>query len=280
MKAASLPESFFKLTSQITRWFPKKGAKALNNVLFPILGNQWLVDSFRRANQKKLKKLSSFNHLLVISDIHIGDAVLIQTAVSALRDFFPSARIDYMIKKSASCLLEGHPEISELWPVFIGARFPIESDIQNVQEMSVEYDAVFNFSPFLNANCFPEGSNVFHFMTYAADFAQNEWKGTGINHISYQVHRFIYDLFHPLFSLNRARQFEGPALFLSPQAIGEARDFIEQTTGSEMKPIVFLNPETASPFTQIPMIYQRELLQGLLELPCRILVGRGMSIGN
>ncbi len=233
------------------------------------------MDSFHKANQRKLKKLSSFQRLLVISDIHIGDSVLIQTAVSALRDFFPNAQIDYMVKKSAACLLEGHPDVSELWPVFTGDRLPNESDIRNIQELSVEYDAVFNFCPFIKPESFSERWKTFHFMTYVADFARNEWKGTGINHISYQSHKFIYDLFHPLFSIQRARPFEGPGLFLSPEAIHEAHGFIEGTMGEEKEKIVFLNPETASAFTQIPFATQSELLNGLVEMPCRILVGEG-----
>ncbi len=275
MEAGPLSQSFFKFTSRITRWFPRRGAKALDGIFFPLLGNQWLVDSFHKTNQQKLKKLTAFQRLLVISDIHIGDAVLIQTAVSALRDFFPNARIDYMVKKSAACLLEGHPDVSELWPVFTGARFPNQSDIQNVQEMSVEYDAVFNFCPFLKPDSFPEKNKTFHVLTYAADFARNEWKGTGINHISFQSHRFIYDLFHPGFTLRRSRPFEGPSLILSPEAIGKAGAFIEEKTGFELEPLVFLNPETASPFTQIPFEYQSGLLHGLAAPPCRIFLGEG-----
>ncbi len=182
-----------------------------------------------------------------------------------------------MVKKSTACFLEGHPDVSELWPAFTGSRLPDASDIQNVQEMSVEYDAVFNFCPFLKTDTFPEKGKAFHFVSYAADFARNEWKGTGINHIAYQAHRFIYDLFHPLFSVQRARPFEGPGLFLGPEAIDEARSFIEEKTGPEMWPLVFLNPETASPFTQIPFRYQTALLQGLTEHPCRILLGEGHS---
>ncbi len=88
-----------KLSGGFTRCFPRGGAKILDGVLYPLMGNSWLVEGLRKANQRKLRRLSSFKRLLVISDIHIGDAVLMQTAVSALRDFFPGAGIDYMVQK-------------------------------------------------------------------------------------------------------------------------------------------------------------------------------------
>jgi ADP-heptose:LPS heptosyltransferase len=277
MRSSLLPDVFFNLTSSFTRWFPRQGGKILDGLFYPALGNQWLVDSLRKANHRKLARLTSFKRLLVISDIHIGDAVLIQRAVSALRDFFPDAQIDYMVKKSTACLLEGHPDVSELWPVFTGSRFPNESDIQNVQEMSVEYDAVFNFCPFLKPDWFPEKQKTFHALTHAADFARNEWKEWGVNHISFQAHRFIYEIFHPFFSISRARPFDGPGLFLSPGAIGEARAVIEGRMGWKRGPVVFLNPETASPFTQIPLASQSNLLNKLVEMPCHILLGEGRA---
>ena len=129
-------EGFFKFTSGVTRMFPKAGAKAMDGFFYPLLGNQFLVNFFRDRNYRKIRRLSDFKRILVISDIHIGDAVLAQTAVSALRDFFPEARIDYMVKKSVACLLDGHPDVSTLLPTFTGGQFPNEGDILSIVEAS------------------------------------------------------------------------------------------------------------------------------------------------
>jgi len=276
MESSPFRDGLVKAANGVTSLFPQGGAGVLDRIFYPLLGNRFLVDYFRKRNQRKVTRLPVPGRILVVSDIHIGDAVLLQTAVSALRDFFPDAKIDYMVKHSVACLLEGHPDISTLRPLFTGGQFPNDQDLQNVRKIAAEYDLVFNFCPFINSGQFPEPQKVFNVVTQAPAFARNEWKGRGINHISYQAHRFIYEIFHPLYPLRRARAFEGPALFLSQGAAEAAGRFEKESAGGE-GPMVFLNPETASPFTQIPVRHQAEILSRLAELPCRILMGEGHS---
>jgi ADP-heptose:LPS heptosyltransferase len=275
MSSAAFMDRFTRFAGGITRLFPKKGARILDAVLYPLLGNPFVIDYFQHRNRENLGGIKRFQRFLVISDIHIGDAVLLQTAVSALRDFFPEARIDYLVKKSMKSLLEGNPDVSDLWPAFTGGQFPNNQDIQTVQEMSAEYDAVFNLCPFFPASTFPEPQKVFHFTSHAPVFVRNERKLGIPNHISYQAHRFIYDLLTPNFAIQRARPFEGPGVFIPPDAVREARNFFNSRVPKGTAPVVFLNPDTASPYTRVPVPFQGKLLEGLVGLNCAILLGAG-----
>jgi ADP-heptose:LPS heptosyltransferase len=275
MASTLLEDSFFKFTSRFTQWFPRNGARILDKVFYPLLGNKLLLWYFQSKNRKTLRGIRDFRRLLVIADIHIGDAVLAQTAVAALKDFFPEAQVDFAVKKSLENLVGGHPDLSQTWPVFTGGQFPNKADLQGIQELSAEYDAVFNFCPFFKEDDFPETGGVFHVTTHAPVFARNEWKPDLPNHISYQIHRFIYDLLSPLFPIRRARPFEGPQVFLSREAVREAADFMRPFTLPDGKAVVFLNPDTASPFTRIPFRFQAGLLAELADMPCRILLGEG-----
>lgn len=275
MSRTTFLDRLSRFTGWFTRAFPQRGARILDAVLYPLLGNHLTVDFFQHRNRENLKKIGKFEKLLVISDIHIGDAVLIQTAVSALRDFFPEARIDYLVKKSMKSLLAGNPDVSDLWPVFTGPQFPNASDLQAVQEMSAEYDAVFNLCPFFPASVFPEPRKVFHFTRHAPVFIRNEREPGIPNHIAYQAHRFIYDLLWPSFTIQRARPFEGPDVFVPPEAVREARDFFAKHAVKGLGPVVFLDPDTASPYTRVPPTFQAELLEGLVKFPCFILLGEG-----
>src|SRR5581483_10699579 len=201
MKPNRTLDAFAHLTGNLTRWFPQRGARALDGILYPLMGNDLVTGLFGRLNQKKLMDVPHFERLLVVSDIHIGDAVLFQTAVSALRDFFPNAQIDYAVKKSIDGIIGGNPDVTELWPVFTGGQFPNDRDVLCVQSLSVEYDAVFNFCPFLPGSAFPEPHRIFHFTSWAPVFVQNERKPLMPNHIAYQAHRFIYDLLEPKFPI-------------------------------------------------------------------------------
>lgn len=275
MESNSFQGSFFRFTSRFTQWFPHGGAKLLDGLFFPILSNGFLLRHFQGRNLKMLKGIRSFRRLLVIADIHIGDAVLAQTAVPALKDFFPEAQVDFAVKKSVGSLVGGHPDLSQVWPIFTGGQFPNAGDILGIQELSAEYDAVFNFCPFFGENHFPKESRVFHVTSHVSVFARNERRPDPPNHITYQVHRFIYDLLSSLFPIRRARLFESPQVSLSPEAIREANDFMQSFTPPDGDAVVFLNPDTASPFTQIPFRFQAEILKGLADLPCRILLGEG-----
>ncbi|HET9870953.1 MAG TPA: hypothetical protein VFR02_10725, partial [bacterium] len=114
----------FHLTSLATTAFPRGGAWFFNHTIPPILGNRALVDWSFRRNLAALRKVQKFERILVIPDVHIGDAIMMQAAVTAFRDFFPQARIDYVVKKAVACLIEGQPDVSNLYPVFTGAPYP------------------------------------------------------------------------------------------------------------------------------------------------------------
>jgi ADP-heptose:LPS heptosyltransferase len=275
MESNPIQDSLFWFTSRFTKWFPRNGARILDGLFFPLLGNKLLLRHFQKKNQKTLRKIKSFNRLLVISDIHIGDAILAQTAISALKDFFPDAQVDFAVKKSLERLLESHPDISQVWPAFTGGQFPNPSDIQGIQELAAEYDAVFNFCPFFEEDQFPKDMRVFHVTSHIPVFARNERQPYSPNHISYQIHRFIYDLLSPRFPIRRARLFESPKVFLPPSAIVEARDFMSSSNFLDHKALIFLNPDTASLFTRIPFHFQAELLRSLVDMPCHILLGQG-----
>ncbi len=64
----------FHLTSLVTTWFPRAGAWFFNHTITPILGNRLLVDYIRGKNLKNIRSVPQFKKILVIPDIHIGDA--------------------------------------------------------------------------------------------------------------------------------------------------------------------------------------------------------------
>src|SRR5581483_3277028 len=126
-----LQKTLFHWTSLLTTYFPRGGAWFFDHTIPPILGNRWLVKKVFQDNLKTAQAVPQFKKILVIPDIHIGDAVMMQGAVQAFRDFFPQARIDYVIKQSVACLIEGNPAISNLYPLFTGTLFPGPTDVES-----------------------------------------------------------------------------------------------------------------------------------------------------
>ena len=83
MQDNQLQKSFFHLTSLVTNHFPKAGAKFFDFTVLPLVGNSLLVRQIFERNRKFLGR-APFQKILVIPDIHIGDAIMMQAAVPGL----------------------------------------------------------------------------------------------------------------------------------------------------------------------------------------------------
>ncbi|HUO58830.1 MAG TPA: glycosyltransferase family 9 protein [bacterium] len=276
----NLQKTLFHFTSLLTTWFPRGGAKFFNTLIPPILGNKILVRKVHESNLKTLRKVRQFKKILVIPDIHIGDAVMVQGAVAVFRDFFPEARIDLIVKKAVACLIEGNPDISNLYPYFTGTVFPTREDIESIKKLVVEnqYDLCFNASPFFeDTTLFPKGQAILNFMTTAPQVVRNDTDQTGVNHIVSMAYRFPHGLLSQVTSPASQRVYRGVPLTLADRAIGEAKAFLTENSVPSNGPLIFLNPDTASPYTHIPLEYQLELLRRLGPMPGHILLGSGFT---
>jgi ADP-heptose:LPS heptosyltransferase len=266
----------FHLTSVLTNWFPRGGAWFFDHTIPPILGNKLLVRHIFRKNLETLKKVRQFERILVIPDIHIGDAIMLQGAVQAFRDFFPQARIDYVIKKSVACLIEGNPIISNLYPLFTGTVFPSPSDIEDVKKLVADnqYDLCFNCSPFFEDDrLFPKGQTILNLMTVAPQILRNDLDRIGLNHFLYQSYQLPESLLRKTVSSVPSKPFRGVSVTLSDEAYEKAKSLLKDMNVPMDKPLALLNPDTASPYTLVPFEYQADLLKRLLAMGSTVLLG-------
>ena len=276
MLSNNLQKTIFHLTSRLTDWFPRGGAKFFNTVLPPIVGNRMLVNHLFEKNLKILRQVKKFERILVIPDIHIGDAIMMQAAVSGFRDFFPEARIDYIVKKAVGCLMEGNPDISNLYPYFTGGSFPSPSDIESLKKLITDnqYDLCYKCSPFFeNSTHFPKGQVILNFLSSAPQIMRNEIDQTGNNHTIHQCYDFPRRLLARFMSPKRTEPFKGVPMTLSDKSIAEAQEYLKLNQVPTNQPILFINPDTASNYTRIPFDDQVVMLKRLAQIPGRILLG-------
>jgi ADP-heptose:LPS heptosyltransferase len=267
---------FFHMTSIITDYFPKTGASFLDFLIENIVGSKILSKFFSLKAKKTIKKLKKFDQFLVVSDLNIGDAIICSSGVAALRKIFPRAEIDYVIKKSTKNLIEGNRDISNLYPVFIGAPFPSENDLEELVKISEskKYDLIINYSPMINDKIFGN-KNVINFSLIMTELVRNEKLKNSINNISYQTYHFIENLFRNLLPADYNHNFDGPPIFIPDAAIENAKKFLIDNDIPEKAFIILFNPDATAKFTRIPFNIQLELLQKFSELNCIILLGEG-----
>lgn len=267
--------TLFKLSSIVTDFFPVAGGCLLDVTFKSLLGNKILLSSIARSSKNVVGRIREFRSFLFVCDLNIGDAVIASSAIAALREIFPEAEIDFAIKKSAKCFVEGNPDVSNLFPIYEDP-FPTDDDLVRLSRLSAakEYDLVINFSPMIDDGIFG-GRNVVNYQMMAAQLVRNEKYPESVNNISFQSYDFVKNMFHDFLPSVSRKEFGGARIYLSDDAIREAVVFLSSLDVSKDRPLVLFNPDASARFTRIPFDVQRILLAELSSLECTILLGTG-----
>jgi len=268
----------FDGTSRLTGRFPKAGSRVLDLGFQFLVGNSLLSGIASAYNRRIIRSIRSFRRFLVIPDIHIGDAVMTQSALSALRDFFPFAQVDYVVNRAAHPLIEGNPEASRVLPFFVGGSFPSAANLQTLRDLikGEGYDLCLNFCPYIrDKEIAPDGRRILNIMSYAPVIVKNERDPSKINHFIFHNYRFIHDLLSVVAEPVRAEPFRGVRLTFADSAVDKALRFASEAGLSSEVPVVLFNPDGASPYTRLPFEMQAGLLHRLARMKALILLGWG-----
>lgn len=271
-------KTLFDLASRLTGRLPRTGARFLDATVRPVAASRLLSAALARRNRRVMQRLRSFRNFLVVPDIHIGDAVMSQTALEAIRDFFPAARVDYLVNKTAFPLIEGNPGATRVLPFFSNGSFPSAADLAALRQRIREerYDLVFSFCPYVNdRDIGVPGTGLVDIMSHGPTVVKNERRPAVINHFAWQTYLFTLELLSLIARSVRPEAFPGLHVRVGDAAVEEAQRYAAEAGLREGRPIIMLNPDAASPFTRVP----DEILAGLLALIVRldaaILVGAG-----
>jgi len=270
----ALQKTLFSLSSSLTGRFPRAGARLLDAAIAPLLAHPWLEAGFRHRNRAVLDRVGEPGKVLVLADVHLGDAVMLQGLVLAIGDFLPAAEIHYVVSRHSQPFLEGHPDVSRLLPIYTGTPLPSDGDVAAVRELIAQggYDLVVNACPsFVPGRPFPERLAVLDFVTHAPRLVRNEYRPTEPNHFLFQSHRFLADLFKERWSAQRPVAVRGARIFMEDEAVDAADGFLDTARACR----VLLNPDGASPYTRPPEAFLRALLGRMVAGGALVLVGEG-----
>jgi ADP-heptose:LPS heptosyltransferase len=268
----------FDAASRLTERLPRAGARLLDGTFRPVGGSWLLAAILARRNRRVMRGQRSFQGFLVIPDIHIGDAVMTQTALAAIRDFFPAARVDYLVNKTAFPLIDGNPEATRVLPFFSNGSFPSAAELAAMRQLirDERYDLILSFCPYINDRDIGiPGTGLVDIMSHTPTVVRNERRPDVINHFAWQFYRFTLDLLSLVARPLRPAAFPGLHVRVGDAAVEDARRFAAEAGLSVGPPIVMLNPDAASPFTRVPDKFLTELLTLIVGLDAAILVGAG-----
>ncbi len=118
---------------------------------------------------------------------------MMQSALRAVRDFFPNAEVDYVINKMVAPPIEGNPDATRIMPVYSDGRYPSSTDIKTLREIvrKGHYDLCLNFCTFIEKKDLAEsGQSFVRFLSYAPTIIHNESDSVLINHFSLNAYQF------------------------------------------------------------------------------------------
>lgn len=236
---------------------------------------------FDRYNRKVMKRVKEFRRFLVVPDIHIGDAALAQSTLTAIHDFFPDAEIDYAINKMVAPIIEGNPDAARILPLFSNDRFPSSTEIGTLQEIirKGRYDLCLMLCPFMRHKHLVDSRQPsVSLLSHSATILRNENDPNLINHFSYQEYLFVRGVLSMVAKPVREDSFRGVRTTYSDDAIENASAFYRDAGLSPRIPIIMYNPDSACKYNMMPFVNQAALLQqiaGDTIDETRILLGEG-----
>lgn len=269
-------KTLFRLSGKITDIFPNAGARFLDSLIINILGNKLLLNSFLKKTKSSIAEVKQFNRILFVGDLNIGDSIIASCGVSALRKIFPDAEIDYTLKKSAQNLIDGNPDISNLFPIYNSAPYPTENDLLRLNKVlnNKNYDLIINFCPMIPNKLFGN-KVVISYTLMASELIRNEGIQDSVNNINYLSFNFIRNAFTDYITDKDNLEFKGAKIFLSDDALDNAKKFFISNNIPNDKPVIMFNPDASADYTRMPFNFQIELLKKLSHLQCTILIGSG-----
>jgi ADP-heptose:LPS heptosyltransferase len=266
--------------SRLTVLFPRAGSRFLNVVVPHVLGNELLFAAAARRTRRALRGAAAFGRFLVIPDIHIGDAVMTLGALTAIRDFFPSAQVDYLVNRTAFPIIEGHPEATRILPFFNSGWRSSREMFKDLRDLVMKgrYDVCLNFCPYLkDKEIARPGQGILNIISDVPAIVFNERFPLQTNHFAYRMYRFTRDALALAARPVRGRRMPNLRLMLGDEAIEGARRFISESRPPADRPWIFHNPDAAIAYNRIPDIDQIKLIERLARGPVHLLIGAGHS---
>lgn len=210
-----------------------------------------------------MRRVKTFRRFLVVPDIHIGDAVLAQSALTAIRDYFPDATIDFVVNRTAAAVIEGNPEVTRVIPLFANTQFPSPAEVRAVRSIirHGRYDLCVGLGPFMaRADLADSAQPLVSLLSHGPTIIRNDSDSTCVNHFSFQQYHFVRELLDMVARPVRKACFRGVRTTYSDEAIRQAAEFANEAGLSPTSPVIMFNPDAASIYCMMPFESQSALL--------------------
>ncbi len=224
------------------------------------------VEAYRLGNVERL------NEILVVSDMNIGDAVIVQSFITSLKAAFPHSKISFIYQRKALPLIRANPYIDQHFPFFRNIGFPSSEDIRILKNTIKKnnFDLIFNFCPYFSYRLFKNsGSIVVYPLRLIAEIIRAYGTDNRPAHFAFQLDRFFHNVAEEIPSDDKAptdfeNNFSIPHIFTTERLQTKAKRAMDKLKILAQSKKIFFNPDSSSKYTLIPIKFQVKLLEDLL----------------
>ncbi len=259
------------LLEQIGRRLPLTVSKKLGRAIYHLLRCETLTKYLRKKNVALLHNIGDIRKILVISDVNIGDAIIIQSCIEAVRHHFPDSEIDYAYNIVADPIINRNPQISNVFPIFTGAIKPSKIERNLIKRLCNEeaYDLVINFCPFLSIRDLKfTGCTAISPTMLIAEILKAKIKENETANLAYRINGYINELFSELPGKTDSSKdkcyYSGTKLYLSTDVLAARNRYLRSFGISPDDTIVYFNPDASNKYTFLDKKKQVFLLMRLL----------------
>lgn len=258
-------EHLVRISSRIT-------SKNVEKVITLLVSSQNFLNFLKKREIQDLQRIDKIKKILIIPDINIGDAINFQAFLNVLKKTYPQMEISYIYKNQAYPLVKANPNIDRNFPLFTGSGYPTSGDLINLRKTikNNHFDLIINFCPFISSKDLKTSTApVISPLKFIVNVIR-AYITENINaHISYQLNRFAYEMIKYFPSPLQAKElsiqpFNGNYIYTNNHLYLKTQKMMNSLNIKTRGKKIFFNPDTSSPYTQIPFSFQVELLQGIL----------------
>ncbi len=257
---------------QTARMIANLSSPFVHHALKALASSKTVNHILKKAEAYRLRKIRRLHRILVVSDMNIGDAVIVQSFITSLKAAFPYLKISYIYQHKALPLIRANPFIEEHFPFFRNIGFPCKKDIRILKNTikKNDFDLIFNFCPYFPHWLFKNSDSIVLYplrliMEIIRAYDSNNCRA----HLAFQLDKFSNDISEKIPCDEKAspdieNNFSIPHIFTTKKLQTKAKRVMDKLKILAQSKKIFFNPDSSSRYTLIPMKFQVKLLKGLL----------------
>ncbi len=270
---------------EILKYIPASKLGTAANALLKIASNKPLSNYLEAREQIILKAIGRFDRILVVSDINIGDSVILQSAIDTLRHYFNQCDIDYVYNFEAQTVVSHNPLITTSFPIFHSDLNRFEDNLSKLDNIlhNNHYDLVINFCPFLPSITFRKhGSATISPITLIANILAS-YKNGKSSSLPYSIVSFINRIAShcsPHILTEKGKYcYNTTRIYVPEQTIKERQAYVRSKGLPHDGKKLFVNPDTSNRYTLIHSDIHKHIIVKLLTSGKfhHVILGKGIT---